>query len=106
MLTEGQAGKALQWSFEREVDSLCLDHRWTQNYLTFFNAANGKMVDLCMVTTHTTYPNSWCITKVNKGFQLNVQRMTFISNLEAMTQVHSMSTLITAAAGGLTCTHP
>ena len=46
LFSEGQAGKALQRSLEQEIDSLWLDCNWTKTYLAFYNATNGKMVDL------------------------------------------------------------
>ena len=51
LFSEGQAGKALQRSLEREIDSLWLDCNWTKTYLAFYNATNGKMVDLRALTT-------------------------------------------------------
>ena len=51
LFSAGQPGKALQRSLEREIDSLWLDRNWTKTYLAFYNATNGKMVDLCALTT-------------------------------------------------------
>ena len=100
--SEGQAGKALQRLLEREIDSLKLDHNWTKTYLAFYNATNGKMVDLRSLTSRTNYPDSWCITKINDCFNTNSQMRTFISNLESSTnQVPSMATTIAAATGGI-----
>ena len=102
LFSEGQAGKALQQSLEWEIDSLRLDHNWTKTYLAFYNAMNGKMVDLQALTTQTNYPDSWCITKINECFNTNSQMHTFISNLESSTnQVLSMATTIATAAGGI-----
>ena len=102
LFSEGQAGKALQRSLEREIDSLQLDRNWTKTYLAFYNATNGKMVDLRALTSCTNYPDSWCITKINHCFNTNSQMRTFISNLESSTnQVLSMATTIAAAAGGI-----
>ena len=102
LFSEGQAGKALQRSLEREIDSLRLDRNWMKTYLAFYNATNGKMVDLHAVTSHINYPDSWCITKSNDCFNTNSQMRTFISNMEWSTnQVLSMATTIAAAAGGI-----
>ena len=102
LFSEGQAGKALQHSLEREIDSLRLDRNWTKTYLAFYNATNGKMVNLHALTTHTNYPDSWCITKINECFNTNSQMCTFISNLESSTnQVRSMATTIATAASGI-----
>ena len=101
LFTSAQAGKVLQWSLEREIKTLQLDHHWMKPYLTFFNAVNGKLVDLCMLTSRTTHPDSWCIQKVNKCYQPNPQMCAFISNLEATTtQVHAMAGAVATAAGG------
>ena len=102
LFSEGQAGKALQRSLEREIDSLQLDSNLTKTYLAFYNATNGKMVDLRALTSRTNYPDSWCITKINDCFNTNSQMRTFISNLESSTnQVLSMATTIATAAGGI-----
>ena len=85
VFSEGQARKALQRSLEREIDSLQLDRNWTKTYLAFYNATNGKMVDLHALTSRTNYPDSWCITKINDCFNTNSQMRTFISNLESST---------------------
>ena len=103
LFMSGQAGKALQQSLEREIKSLQLDHNWTRPYLTFYNAVNGKLVDLRMLTTHIIHPDSWCIQNVNECYQPNTQMQAFISNLEATTtQVHAMAGAIAATAGGTT----
>ena len=102
LFSEGQAGKALQRSLEREIDSLRLDHTWTKTYLAFYNATNAKMVNLHALTSRTNYPDSWCISKINECFNTNSQMHTFISNLESSTnQVLSMATTIAAAASGI-----
>ena len=102
LFSEGQAGKALQHSLEREIDSLRLDHTWTKTYLAFYNATNAKMVDLHALTSRTNYPDSWCFSKINECFNTNSQMHIFISNLESSTnQVLSMATTIAAAASGI-----
>ena len=45
-----------------------------------------------MLTARATHPDTWCIQKGNECYQLNAQRLAFISNLEATTsQVHTMA---------------
>ena len=72
-----------------------------QTILDLLQCCDGKLVDLRMLTSHTTHPETWCIQKVNKCYYPNAQMQPFIYNLEATTsQVHAMAQAVAAAVGG------